>query len=121
MVAKIKPTNFRPLRSAMVIPRCFPWDRYGRDKVHNALANKPFRGFINTNRLTKQSGNHVDSGISIPSRHKGGGKERIDQLAALVGAGIAGLQDTPFRPLLRRPLGLDHATEADGVTGQYRF
>jgi hypothetical protein len=43
----------------MVIPSVFPWDRYGRDKVHNALAKKPFHGFINTNRLTAQSGNHV--------------------------------------------------------------
>jgi hypothetical protein len=76
----------------MVIPPVFPWDRYGRDKVHNALANKPFRRFINTNRLTAQFGNHVaashlvmpgfDPGMTtemfsafVPSWHEGGRQE----------------------------------------------
>src|SRR4051794_14841536 len=56
-----------------------------------------------------------------PPRHEGGGEERKYHLATLVDAGIAGLQDAPFRALLRSPLGLDLVGKADGVAGQHRL
>ena len=35
----------------------------------------------------------------IPQRHEGGRQDRKDRFAALIGAGVAGLQDAPFGPL----------------------
>src|SRR6266404_4205959 len=63
---------------------------------------------------------HV-SGTGVPPRHKGRCQQREHQLAALVGAGVAGLQDAPFGALLRCPQRFDLAGEADGVAGQYRL
>src|SRR6185312_15467140 len=56
----------------------------------------------------------------LPPGHEGGRKERVHYLAALVGAGIAGLRDAPFGTLLRGPLGFNYTGEADGVAGQHR-
>src|SRR6266540_6201176 len=69
----------------------------------------------------RSSGLRSSSGNPTPSRHEGGRKEREHDLAALVGAGIAGLQDAPFGALIRSPLGFDLVGKADGVAGQNRL
>src|SRR5664279_1247653 len=43
-VAKIKPTNFKPARSAIVVPLNFPSANNDRHKVQNALAGHSFHG-----------------------------------------------------------------------------
>src|SRR5258706_3378717 len=59
--------------------------------------------------------------LNGPPRHEGGRQQREHRFAALVGAGVAGLQDAPFRALLGSALRFDLAGEADGIAGQYRL
>src|SRR5258705_5089818 len=58
--------------------------------------------------------------LNGPPRHEGGRQQREHRFAALVGAGVAGLQDAPFRALLGSALRFALAGEADGIAGQYR-
>src|SRR5688572_26641722 len=54
-VAKTKPTNFRLLRSAIIIPSVLPYDAYGRQKVQIALAKNPLRALLDYEALTDNS------------------------------------------------------------------
>src|SRR5271154_7498018 len=58
--------------------------------------------------------------IGVAPRHKGRRQQRENRFAALVGAGVAGLRDTPFGTLLGRSQRFDFACETDGVAGQHR-
>src|SRR5882757_4136918 len=60
-------------------------------------------------------------GTRVPPRHEGGRQKRVHQFAALIGAGVAGLQDAPFGALVRGSLGLDHTRETDGIARQHRL
>src|SRR5258705_6462107 len=59
--------------------------------------------------------------LNGPPRHEGRPQQRDHRVAALVGAGVGGLQDAPFRALLGSALRFDLAGEADGIAGQYRL
>src|SRR3954454_8577070 len=59
IVAKIKPTSFRWLRSAIAKPSVHPSVSYGRQKVHNRLAKKLLRGMVNCRPAKQQIANHV--------------------------------------------------------------
>src|SRR5271154_6345140 len=53
-------------------------------------------------------------------RYEGRRQQREHRFAALVGAAVAGLRDTPFGTLLGGPQRFDLACETDGVARQYR-
>src|ERR1700758_2404121 len=60
-------------------------------------------------------------GARVPPQHEAGPEKREYDFAALVGAGVADLDDAPFRARGRRAQALDLADEADGVAGHYRL
>src|SRR6185437_13989654 len=57
----------------------------------------------------------------VPQRHEPDGEKREHCLTALVGAAVAGLDDSPFGTRLRDALGLDLARKGNGVAGQHRL
>src|SRR4051812_9215954 len=59
--------------------------------------------------------------LDIPSRHKGRREKGKHQLAALIGADGAGLNDAPFGTFVRYTQRFHLARVADGVAGQHRL
>src|SRR3974377_2155476 len=94
----MKPTNFRPARSAMVSPSNMSLGHYDRHKVQNALAGKSFR-------------RRRDAWSGAPPRHECGGEKGKHQIAALVEGRVAGLDDAPFGERSRGRYRSDPAAE----------